>query len=105
MSTSSRDINHSFETTQMSISEKVKAEGGRNRKVALSLSQNQSTSNSSRVSLVSTRASSSENGSQIKAEKETVKKLTPAIIKKQGPKSSVKNNSKQSKQEGKNYLN
>ncbi|RKF76249.1 Set1 complex component spp1 [Golovinomyces cichoracearum] len=77
----------------MSISEKVKAEGGRNRKassIVVASNQNIPTS---------TRMSPMQNPSLAKIEKETVKKPTSATAKKPGPKPGSKSKLKQSKQE------
>ncbi|KAI6249181.1 hypothetical protein HI914_02929 [Erysiphe necator] len=74
-------------TTQMSISEKVKAEGGRNRKTYLNALASNGT------------AQTFSNNSHINSDKEVAKKPSPNPIKKSGPKSGFKVHSKKLKKE------
>ncbi|POS88382.1 hypothetical protein EPUL_000126 [Erysiphe pulchra] len=89
---SSADLAPHLQMTQMSISEKVKAEGGRNRKASsIALVSNQTTQVYSNLS-------------HNKPEKEVAKKSTPTSIRKTGPKSSSKASSKKLKKDGPSTL-
>ncbi|RKF60258.1 putative phd transcription [Erysiphe neolycopersici] len=86
-SSGSADLASHLQMTQMSISEKVKAEGGRNRKASsIALVSNQTTQAYSNIS-------------QNKPDKEVTKKSTPTPIRKPGPKSSSKASSKKLKKD------
>lgn len=88
IASSSVDLAPHLQMTQMSISEKVKAEGGRNRKAtSIAIVLNQTTQASSNLP-------------HNKPEKEVTKKSTPTPIRKPGPKSSSKASSRKSKKEG-----
>ncbi|KAI1002855.1 hypothetical protein K3495_g5346 [Podosphaera aphanis] len=97
----SRDTVHVTDTTQMSISEKVKAEGSRNRKATSSISaSNQGQQALSRPPTLTSRASINSNDLHSKNEKEISKRSTTTSLKKPAARQILR----QSKQEDKSIL-
>ncbi|CAD6503619.1 BgTH12-03279 [Blumeria graminis f. sp. triticale] len=94
-----RDAAALVDTAQMSISEKVKAEGGRHRKSTIAnSSSSQNTTNSVHLSTISSRASLASGSSKPKVDKEITKR-NGTVGRKPGPKPGSRANFRQSKQD------